>query len=176
MSSDFSNIKDSGRACVGCGRGPRDGVELKRLRTYSRSLACYPCLAKYISCANKNPLGQVCNHHPTDHAYIEVQDGNVRRLGACNQPGCGCADYRHGLEGEFDRQLSDGVGKRQQSRICTGFGENLGKCDHIVFVQADGTLMRLCAECEEQWKRLAVQSSKEVHELLNLDTTKMMPQ
>jgi len=57
--SDLSNIKDSGRACVGCGRGP-DQVMLMRLRTYSRSLACGACFIKYAKCENVNPVGTKC--------------------------------------------------------------------------------------------------------------------
>jgi len=165
--SDFHNIADSGRACVGCGRGP-DHVMLMRLRTYARSLACGACFIKYASCENKNPdpMARVCHHNPTEHR---------NKVGPCQMAGCGCPRWIHGLESEMDRQLAIGVGASPRARDCTGFGQNTGKCTRTVLAKPDGSLGRLCDPCERLWVQETQERMREAHALLKLDTSKVMP-
>ena len=163
--SDFTQLKDSGRACVGCGRGPEE-VMLMRLRTYARSLCCGACFIKYANCENINPIGTKCHHDPVDH---------FGQTGPCTMAGCGCPRWQHGLESEYDRQLAEAVGKSPTSRECSGFGQNFGKCGRPVFLSADAKLSRLCVECESNWVRETQQGQKEIAALLDLDTTKVEP-
>jgi len=163
--SDLSNIKDSGRACVGCGRGP-DQVMLMRLRTYSRSLACGACFIKYAKCENVNPVGTKCHHDPTDHH---------NKRGACKMAGCGCPRWVHGLENEFDRQLAAGIGVSPRMDHCTGFGVNLGKCGRMILAGLDGTISRLCDTCTRNWIRETQEGMKEVSKLLDLDEKHILP-
>ena len=158
--TDLSHIKESGSSCVGCGRGP-DRVMLMRLRTYSRSLACGACFIKYASCENANPVGTKCHHDPVDHR---------NKRGACTIAGCGCPSWRHGLEDEFDKQLSAGIGVSPTFRECGGFGANLGNCGRAIFVNADGSMPRLCGQCEGNWVRETREGAREVKMLLDLDT------
>ncbi len=161
--TDLSQIKKSGSQCVGCGRGPQDGIMLMRLRTYARSLCCGACFIKYANCENVNPVGTKCHHDPMNH---------LNKTGPCQMAGCGCPRWVHGLESEYDRMLAAGVGVSPQSRECSGYGQNLGKCGRLVLAKADGTLSRLCDQCETRWTRETLQGTKEVKALLDLDITK----
>lgn len=157
--TDLSQIKDSGRACVGCGR-TSDIVPLRKLRTYARSLACFDCMKKYRNCSNENFRGEPCSHEP-----------HIGRI--CQH--CGCGEYRHGLESELDRQLADGVGKSPRYRECRSYGQNLGKCGRPIFAKPDGSLSRLCDDCEGRWVREVRQGAKEAALLLKVDETKVLP-
>ena len=163
--SDFTQIKDSGSCCVGCGRSSQI-VLLMRLRTYSRSLCCGACFIKYAKCENINPVGTKCHHEPTDHLFKTM---------ACSVAGCGCPRWVHGLESDFDRQLAEAVGKSPTTSECSGFGINVGKCGRPVFLGADGSLSRLCAECERSWVQQVTQGQKEIGTLLDLDVSKVEP-
>ena len=165
MPSDFSNLKDSGSSCIGCGR-PSSKVLLMRLRTYSRSLCCGACFIRYANCANKNPIGTPCNHPPTEH---------LRKTGPCQQAGCGCDRWIHGLEGELDRQYADCVGQQARVKECESFGQNLGKCGRIIYAKPDGTLSRLCDDCEKRWVQETRERMTEIAALLDLDTDKEVP-
>lgn len=138
----LENVKDSGSQCVGCGRSSKI-VPLRRLRTYARSLACFDCMSKYRSCGNLNLMGQKCNHEP----HI----GHI-----C--PYCGCPEYYHSLESEFDRQYAASVGKRPVSVTCESYGVNLGKCGNLIFADSSGQFSRLCASCERNWTREVMES------------------
>jgi hypothetical protein len=131
MPSDFAPI--SGCVCVGCGRG-NDFVGLKRLNTYSRTFSCVACYLKYSKCAN-------CGHER--HAYIpmiqQLYPVKPRGIHSCH---CGCMDYRHGLEAEFDRQFSEHTGKAPTQRQCM-------KCGN--YFSGAG---RLCATCDKEWSEL----------------------
>ena len=164
MASDFKNLKDSGRACVGCGRNSNE-VMLMRLRNYSRSLCCGACFIKYATCENENPAGIKCHHEPQDH---------LRKIGPCSMAGCGCTHWIHGLESEFDRQFADSVGKIQQSKQCSGLGGN--PCFNLIFIQADGTISRLCPSCEKIWVMENRELYQQVKKLLNIDPAKEIPQ
>lgn len=160
--SDFTNIKDSGSCCVGCGRSSQI-VRLMRLRTYSRSLCCGACFInpEYAKCANENSLGHKCNHEP-------------HPKGLCQH--CGCPAWRHGLERELDKQLAAGIGVSPRVEYCAGFGVNLGKCGRMILAGPDGTISKLCVQCERNWVNEVKQGQKEVGALLNLDITKAVPQ
>lgn len=157
MGSDFHNIKDSGKACIGCGN-TSNKVVLTRLKTYARSYACSTCFKKYWNCGAPG-----CNHFPHPNGRI------------CSQ--CGCKDYIHGLAAEFDRQYAAGVGVSPRLKECNGFGINLGKCGRIILASADGTFERLCSECTHRWMREAIDGQREFAKnvryaaiLENLDT------
>lgn len=158
MPSDFRNIAESGQACVGCGRGVKEGLSLKRLRTYARSLACLECIIRYAACGNKNPAGAKCGDSPRDHEI---------GLGACKRPGCGCERYMHGLEREFDRQLAESVGKNPTFATCGGFGAKLGQCGATIFI-LPGMHMRLCSACEREWVSQTRSQAEEMAKLFNL--------
>jgi len=162
--SDFYNIQGAGSSCIGCGRGSNQ-VTLMRLRTYSRSLACGACWIKYAACANKNPVGIVCNHNPTEH---------LNKTGPCQMDKCGCPTWVHGLESEADRQLADCVGVPEKMRECGSFGQNLGKCGKVILVDADGTFSRLCDSCMKRWVQEVSERAKEVSDLLNMDVSKQV--
>lgn len=130
MPSDFEPI--SGCRCVGCGR-ESDKVALKRLNTYSRSFSCLTCYLKYSNCAN-------CGHKR--HAAIQmvvVPGAHRPPEGRCH---CGCADYKHGLEAEFDRQFAEHTGKAPTQR----------KCNHCSNWFYGTTLW--CESCERDWRSL----------------------
>lgn len=165
MGSDLRNIKDSGRQCVGCARGP-EKVMLMRLRTYSRSLTCAGCFIKYAICENVTPLGKKCHHDPREHQ---------NKTGHCRLPGCGCPRWIHGLEDEHDRQYAAGIGKTQQSKECQGYGQNLGKCGNLIFVHSDGTIGRLCDTCERNWTQEVMGQHKGMNALFNLNEKKQLP-
>lgn len=104
MPSDLESI--SGCVCVGCGRGS-DHVAFKRLNTYSRAFGCLDCFLRYSNCAT-------CGHEK--HAYVPIiQQLYHVKPRACH---CGCTEYRHGLEAEFDRQFSAHTGKEPEQRRC----------------------------------------------------------
>lgn len=136
--SNFRNMKDAGKACIGCGR-TQDHAELKKLSTYSRSYACRDCISneKYRMCANRNPEGGICGH--------EVHSRN----GFC--PYCGCQKYIHGLEGEHDRQLAACVGGATAIKECPSYGSKLGTCGKTIFADVNGNFARLCPECDREW-------------------------
>lgn len=163
--SDFHNLKDSGRACIGCGR-TSDQVMLMRLRSYSRSLCCGWCFLEYATCEGVNPLGVKCHHGPIDH---------YEKVGACSIAGCGCARWVHGLESEADRMLADCVGKSPTFRECQGYGQNLGKCGRIILAGPDGIIPRLCGDCEKRWAQEAAEGARAQKELLELDTSEKLP-
>ena len=163
--TDLSHIKKSGSQCIGCARDSGQ-VLLMRLRTYSRSLCCGACFIKYANCENVNPVGTKCHHNPVDHH---------NKNGACNMAGCGCPRWIHGLESEFDRQLAAGVGMMPRVQHCNSFGANLGKCGRMILAGPDGTLSRLCHDCERRWVQETQQGMKEVGALLDLDTEKLQP-
>lgn len=150
--SDFHHIKDSGKACVACGR-TSDRILLTRLDTYARAYACTECFKQYWNCGAPG-----CGHFPHPHGQI------------CSE--CGCEMYIHGLAAEFDRQYAAGVGLAPRIKECTGYGINLGKCGRIVLVKPDGTLGRLCDSCEDRWKREAIEGAREAKLLHDLDTNK----
>ena len=131
--SDFEPIART--ECVGCGRGP-DQVALKRLNTYSRAFGCLTCYLKYSNCAN-------CGHEKhgsTRHIFVHERDINFGHfLGHC---ACGCTDYRHGLEAEFDRQFSEHTGKAPIQRKCNHCGNWF-----------NGTTL-FCDRCEREWREL----------------------
>src|SRR6185369_736185 len=146
--SDFHNLADSGKACVGCGRGVKDGVALMRIRTYARSYSCFDCWRKHQSCANVSPTsGRKCNHER--HAP-----------GLCAH--CDCPVWIHGLEQEFDRQLANCVGIPKGATICNGYGVNLGKCGRMIFADSENQVSRLCVECEDRWNREAAEQDREI--------------
>jgi hypothetical protein len=125
MPSDFQNLKQSGSACVGCGR-TKDQVVLLKLRTYGRSLACPDCFKQHLACGDCH-----CGFH-------------FERV--CQQ--CGCQEWRHGLETEFDRQQADCVGKVPLIHRCAHCG------DDYVDLGLDKKLLRLCSTCDREWAEL----------------------
>lgn len=137
MPSDFEPIAKT--ECVGCGRGP-DHVALKRLNTYSRAFGCLGCYLKYSICAN-------CHHekHASLH-FVTVLTPYLRDQGrVCF---CGCDEYRHGLEAEFDRQFSEHTGKAPTQRAC------LRGCGAYVTQQVHGRLPLFCPRCDKEWAEL----------------------
>ncbi len=163
MPSNFENIKDSGKACIGCGR-TSDVVDLRKLRTYSLSLSCAECYCKvaYLLCANKNAIGTICGHEP-------------HLKGACQVHGCGCERWIHGLENEMDRQYAAGVGAVKRFRECQSFGAELGKCGTIIFVDGEGNLARLCPSCERRWLNETKETLRDVQMLQGIDTKVEFP-
>lgn len=162
MASDFTNIKDSGRACVGCGN-TSNKVVLTRLKTYARSFACAECFKKYWNCGAPG-----CNHFPHPNGRL------------CRQ--CGCNDYIHGLAAEFDRQYAAGVGLSPRLKECGGFGVNLDKCGRVILAGPDGTFERLCSECMGRWVRETQETQREFQKTMehaaileNLDTETETP-
>ena len=137
-----------------------------RLRTYSRSLTCGACFIKYAKCENVNPVGTKCHHDPVGH---------VGKIGMCSVAGCGCPRWIHGLESEHDRQLAAGIGKTPRADYCGGYGVNLGKCGKIILAGPDGTIPRLCEQCEKRWVQEVSQGAREVSKLLDLDTQGVLP-
>lgn len=158
MPSNFENIKDSGRACVGCGR-TSDVVPLRKLRTYSLSLSCAECYTKVANllCANKNAIGVACRHEP-------------HLKGPCEVHGCGCESWIHGLENEMDRQLAAGVGAVKRFIECKSFGSQMGKCGRVVFMKSNGVQPRLCEDCEKRWVQETKEGMKQYQQLADLDT------
>lgn len=164
MLSDFKNLRQSGSSCVGCGRGPNDGVMLMRMRTYSLSLCCAACFIKYATCANVNVLGVKCGHDPIDH---------YSKIGPCSIGRCGCPRWVHGLENEHDRQYADAVGKAPVSQNCHGFA---GKtCDNIVFVGKDGKFEPLCISCRREWIKDVQAGFADAKKILELDEETEVP-
>jgi len=143
--SDFSNLSESGRQCVGCSV-TSDKQKLLRLDTYSVAMGCYQCYEKHKACGG-------CNHEP-------------HSKGPC--PQCGCPTYRHSLAAEFDRQFAACVGLEQRVKTCDGFGINLGKCGRIILIKPTGELPRLCDPCIKLWSQEAMQGMKEVTTLLDM--------
>lgn len=141
MASDFTNVTSQGTACVSCGRTP-DQTALKRLRKGARIYSCFECYLKYSGCGN-------C-HHP-QHAK---RSGGGDLTGVCSD--CGCRQYIHGLEAEYDRQLADCVGKKQTVNYCRGFGQRLGKCGSVLLLKLDGTLPALCSDCDREWTQQTI--------------------
>lgn len=168
MPSNFENIKDSGKACVGCGR-TSDQVMLKKLRTYSLSFTCGACLMnpQYAACANENPLKKKCGHEPMQHKRTP---GGLYAFGACTIDGCGCERWIHGLETEFDRQYAAGVGVAQRFHECNGFGANIGKCGTVILAKADGSMDRLCEPCMRRWLNETKDTAKQFQLLQKVDT------
>lgn len=157
MPSDFYNLKDTGKACIGCGRTEQIMIKLP---TYSLAFGCLECVRRHKSCGNLRADGQgKCNHEP--------HPGKV-----CQH--CGCIEYMHSLVMEHDRQYSNCVGKAPTWKQCSGFGEK--KCNNAVLLGPDGTLTRLCSECDREWMQLNIERVKEVQALISLDTTKETPQ
>ena len=143
INSDLTPI--SGCVCVNCGSGPEKG--LKRLSTYSRSFACFACFLKHTDCGS-------C-HHPK-HAV---------KSGVRSPCYCGCTQYRHGLEQEFDRQFDVHVGKPLRDAYCRGLG---GKaCGSMVLVKSDGSLPLLCARHEKEWKQAVEEGNQERDRAMN---------
>jgi hypothetical protein len=152
MPSDFSHLETAGMECVGCGKS-RDQVLLQRLNTYARSLACWDCFRKHINCAD-------CNH---DH---------LKQKTLC--PQCGCTVYRHGLEGEFDRQFAAAVGKAPTQAQCHGLGGR--ECLNMVLAAADGSIRPFCVSCETIWIQETLEVAREVKAKLKIDTDIGLPQ
>lgn len=155
--SDFHNIKDSGKACVSCGR-TGDVVPLKKLRTYAVSLACFECFAKYATCAYVSPLGVLCNHEP-------------HPKGPCQH--CGCQYWQHGLETEYDRQLAACVGKAPTAHQCRGFANR--KCENVVLMGMDGEVPPLCSSCAKEWHQGVMETMRAAKQLIDLDENKEVP-
>ena len=128
MPSDFEPI--AGCKCTGCGR-ESEHVALKRLNTYSRAFSCLTCYVRFSSCAN-------CHHerHSSDRSVAQrIQDVGGRCF-------CGCTDYVHGLEREFDRQFSEHTGKAAAQLKCLHCGNYFSPLD----------TSRLCPTCDQEWK------------------------
>lgn len=156
--SDFTQIKDSGKLCVGCGVSSAK-QKLLRLDTYSVALACYQCFHKHRSCAGFSADGKKrCNHEPHQDVIC---------------PQCKCPAYRHPLAADFDRQYEKAVGAQQpRARECQSYGVNLGNCGRIILAAPDGSLGRLCSECERRWCRETQEGAREAGKFLELDPTK----
>ena len=156
MPSDFTIIMNSGKACCCCGR-TSDQVTLTKLDTYARAYACWTCFRKHWNCAScfKSCTKTPHSGHPC--------------------PTCACLDYRHSIAAEFDRQYEACVGKPQVSKTCTGYGANLGKCDHIVFAAQDGTINRLCDSCQRSWIVETKEGARQAEALNKLDTKLVLP-
>ena len=152
MPSDFSNLQDSGKACVGCGR---TNVILSRLATYAVAYACARCFKRHWNCGNIN-----CKHLPHPERK-------------CTE--CPCEFYIHGLAAEFDRQYDKCVGQTPKIHYCSGIGVNTGKCERLVFMEPDGSLPRLCGDCKEEWMRAFQQGKAEAEKLIGMDTTNLLP-
>lgn len=147
MPSNFDNVKNSGRSCIGCGKDVSQ-VNLKRIRSYGMALACRACILKHIACANVSPItGQACNHRP--HIGVICQH-------------CGCPEYIHGLQGEADRQLAACVGMLRRSKVCESYGAKLGKCGRLIFANGSGELSRLCDKCEREWMQQNIEQDREM--------------
>lgn len=163
MANDFSNLSESGKSCVGCGRTSAQ-VRLKKLRTYARSYACADCYVRHWNCGNLNGQGKPCNHPPNEHLKFK---------GPCQQAGCGCVEWIHGLEQELDRQYAACVGLEPRIKECGGFGQELGKCGRLILIKPDGELSRLCPSCEDRWIRETKQGISDASKLLELDVSKV---
>lgn len=143
MPSDFAPIAQT--ICVGCGRPSitvsESGVALKRLNTYSRAFGCLQCFLKYANCAN-------CGHekHKSSPDVLSLADAfySRGRIGKCY---CGCAEYRHGLEAEFDRQFDVHTGKTPSLQCARGCGRYRTR-------QPSGFTPLWCDECERDYRGL----------------------
>lgn len=131
LPSDYESIAQC--VCTGCGRSS-DKVALKRLNTYSRAFGCLTCYERYKNCAN-------CNHekHKSLRSIIARGD-DYGSWGRCLT--CGCTEYRHGLEEEFDRQFAEHTGKAPRQRKCLRCGNHF-----------EGKTM-WCARCDREWREL----------------------
>lgn len=134
MPSDFEPISKT--ECVGCGRDA-DQVALKRLNTYSRAFGCLACYLKYSNCGN-------CHHEK----HSEDRQIALRLKDIGGKCWCGCRDYTHGLEAEFDRQFAVHTGKAPTTRLC------LRGCGSLVTVLPNGRLPLFCQRCDQEWAEL----------------------
>lgn len=134
MASDLDAIAVC--RCVGCGR-ESDQVSLKRLGTYSRAFSCLTCYLKYANCGN-------CGHEK--HASTRLVTASWKemlgpsKVGHCGE--CGCDDYRHGLDVEFDRQFAAHTGRAPTQR----------KCLHCGNWFSGKTIF--CDPCDREWSAL----------------------
>jgi hypothetical protein len=148
MPSDFHNVKSQGCACIGCGTTP-DKERLLKIRKGSTVWSCLRCFLKYSNCGN-------CNHE--QHAK---RSGAGDPTTPCME--CGCRQYIHGLEAEFDRQLADCVGKVPIMRHC------LRGCGREVMMVPDpisksgARIPLFCSACEREWAEFN-QSTTEEHD------------
>jgi len=88
-------------------------------------------------------------------------------------PGCGCFAFRHGLESELDRQFADCVGTQARVGECSGFGDKTGKCGRIILAKPDGSVPRLCDECEFVWIRQVVEGARDAALLMGIDPSEI---
>lgn len=130
MPSDFDKIALAGKVCCNCGVSS-DKRKLLRLNTYSVSLACLDCWYKHRKCAD---CQKSCTKEP--------HSGHACKM-------CGCPQWRHGLESEFDRQYASCVGMPQRSKMCRGFGGR--QCNRLIFALPSGEVPALCDECMPEW-------------------------
>lgn len=164
MPSDFTNIKDSGSQCAGCGRSSKE-VMLMRLRTYSRSLCCASCFLKHATCENENILGVKCHHEPTEH---------FQKTGPCSMDKCGCQRWIHGLENEHDRQYADSVGKMPTQKYCRGFANR--QCSNILLAGKNGAFPVLCTSCMKLWVQGTQETMDEAAKFIEIDEKTATPQ